>query len=246
MIPAAQLSPPPNAWTRENRLLAYALLASVGVHISAIALSPRLGREDVQPPRPLEVVIEKALPRAEPKPPPPPVAKPQPPKPTPRVVQREPRQKTPPPPVPEQRQVLAVPQPSPSTPSTFTVPQNTEPAPPAPDPKPVAAAPPAPPREAPPTTPPNFNAAYLRNAPPRYPLIARRNGVEGTVRLKVLVTKDGKPARVELERSSGSAALDNAALEAVRGWQFVPARRGQEPIESSVLVPIVFKLEGTS
>ena len=101
-------------------------------------------------------------------------------------------------------------------------------------------------RESVPATPASFNAAYLRNAPPRYPLIARRNGVEGTVRLKVLVTRDGRAAQLELDKSSGSSALDNAALEAVKNWQFVPARRGQEPVESWVLVPVVFKLEGTS
>jgi protein TonB len=66
------------------------------------------------------------------------------------------------------------------------------------------------------------------------------------VRLKVLVTREGRAAQVDLDKSSGSPALDTAALEAVRNWQFVPARRGQEAIESWVLVPVVFKLEGTS
>jgi protein TonB len=66
------------------------------------------------------------------------------------------------------------------------------------------------------------------------------------VRLKVLVTREGKPAQVQLEQTSGSAVLDAAALEAVRGWHFVPARRGQEAIESWVVVPVVFKLENVS
>jgi protein TonB len=35
-------------------------------------------------------------------------------------------------------------------------------------------------------------------------------------------------------------------LEAVKAWRFVPARQGQDAIESSVLVPIVFRLEGAS
>jgi protein TonB len=142
--------------------------------------------------------------------------------------------------------VLALPESAVSAPSTFSVPQASierEAAPP--EPKAAPAAPPAPPREVA-STPAVYNAAYLRNAPPRYPLIARRNGVEGTVRLKVFVSKDGKPAQVQLDQSSGSAALDSAALDAVRGWQFLPARRGQEPIESWVVVPVVFRLEGTS
>jgi protein TonB len=96
-----------------------------------------------------------------------------------------------------------------------------------------------------PTTP-GFSAAYLRNPAPRYPVAARRAGEQGTVTLRVLVTRDGQPARVDVEKSSGSAHLDTAALEAVRVWRFVPARQGTDAIESWVLVPIVFRLEGPS
>lgn len=109
---------------------------------------------------------------------------------------------------------------------------------------PVTAVPaPAATRSEPVTTPPAFNAAYLRNPPPRYPLAARRNGDEGTVMLRVLVAIDGGASRVELDRSSGSASLDSAALEAVRNWRFVPARRGSQNVEDWVRVPVVFRIE---
>lgn len=94
--------------------------------------------------------------------------------------------------------------------------------------------------------PPSLNAAYLSNPTPRYPLASRRAGEQGTVTLRVLVARDGLPMRVDVEKSSGSGHLDGAALEAVRGWRFVPARRGAEPIESWLLVPVVFRLEGVS
>jgi protein TonB len=97
-----------------------------------------------------------------------------------------------------------------------------------------------------PLTPPNFNAAYLRNPAPRYPPIARRNGEQGTVTLRVLVSRDGLPARVMIEKTSGSRHLDAAALETVQSWRFVPARSGAEPVEAWVLVPIVFRLESAS
>lgn len=95
-------------------------------------------------------------------------------------------------------------------------------------------------------TPPGFSAAYLRNPAPAYPIAAKRSGTQGTVTLRVLVTREGLPARVDLEKTSGSFHLDRAALEAVRTWRFVPARRGAEAIESWMVVPIVFRLEGTS
>lgn len=95
-----------------------------------------------------------------------------------------------------------------------------------------------------PVTPPVFNVAYLRNPPPRYPLAARRNGEQGTVLLKVLVSAEGLPLRVELDQSSGSSYLDAAAQDAVRTWRFVPARRGAQNIEDWARVPVTFRLEG--
>lgn len=90
------------------------------------------------------------------------------------------------------------------------------------------------------------NASYLRNPAPRYPQAARRAGEQGTVTLRVLVARDGSPARVDVEKTSGSANLDNTALEAVKAWRFTPARQRTEPVESWMLVPVVFRLEGAS
>lgn len=93
-------------------------------------------------------------------------------------------------------------------------------------------------------TPARFNAAYLNNPEPKYPPLSRRLGEEGKVLLKVRVTSDGLPAAVDLEKSSNFDRLDAAAREVVARWRFVPARRGDQPIEASVIVPIVFRLEG--
>jgi protein TonB len=91
---------------------------------------------------------------------------------------------------------------------------------------------------------PRFNADYLNNPPPVYPTLARRLGEQGRVMLRVLVRADGTPAEVEINRSSGSARLDRAALDAVRKWRFIPAQQGDTPVTSPVLVPISFTLEG--
>ena len=95
-------------------------------------------------------------------------------------------------------------------------------------------------------TPASVNAAYLHNPLPRYPAAARRAGEQGTVMLRVLVSREGTTARVEIDKSSGSPYLDAAARETVRAWRFTPARRGAEVIESWVVVPVVFRLEGAS
>ncbi|RJG05502.1 energy transducer TonB [Noviherbaspirillum cavernae] len=66
-------------------------------------------------------------------------------------------------------------------------------------------------------------------------------GIEGKVILRVLAS--GKHAQVELQTSSGRKMLDEAAIAAVHGWLFAPAKRGQPPIEGWATVPVEFKLE---
>ncbi len=64
--------------------------------------------------------------------------------------------------------------------------------------------------------------------------------------LRVLVSAEGFPVKIEVDQSSGSTSLDGAAAEAVRSWRFVPARRGDRSVEDWVRVPVVFKLEGAA
>ena len=116
-------------------------------------------------------------------------------------------------------------------------------------PAPVARAPAvaaAPVREAAPAalTAARFDAAYLNNPAPAYPMLSRRLREEGEVMLRVLVAADGQPMRIEVRTGSGSERLDRAAEDAVARWRFVPARRGDTAVEAWVLVPIVFKLKG--
>ncbi len=88
-----------------------------------------------------------------------------------------------------------------------------------------------------------FDVATLHNPKPPYPLTARRRGYEGRVLLSVRVLTDGVCGGVTLKQSSGHAMLDIAALDTVKRWRFLPARRGATPVESRVDVPITFRLE---
>lgn len=101
----------------------------------------------------------------------------------------------------------------------------------------------APARPAAPQEPPRFNADYLRNPPPAYPASSRRRGEEGRVLLRVQVMADGHPAQVLVHASCGFEHLDNAALDAVRHWQFVPARQGGDAVAAWVIVPVHFSLK---
>ncbi len=202
------------------------LLAVIGLHIALFALmlhyQPNLGASQadvmlvslITPPQPLSVE-----------------APPEPPKPTVRPVPKVQRAATPPPPVEARSQdAIRFPPAPPSSPAAEA--------------EMVASAPPAPPAAPAPVVLPRFDADYLRNPAPAYPSLSRRMGEQGKVLLRVVVRSDGIPDSVTLRQSSGSQRLDEAALEAVRKWRFVPARRGDAPISAAVIVPIVFTLEG--
>lgn len=91
--------------------------------------------------------------------------------------------------------------------------------------------------------PADSNAAYFNNPKPEYPLIARQRHWQGTVLLRVYVGADGKALQVNIQRSSGHDTLDESALDAVKQWRFVPAKRGDSAEASWVTVPIVFELD---
>jgi len=93
-------------------------------------------------------------------------------------------------------------------------------------------------------TPARFEAAYLRNPAPVYPAESRRRGEEGRTLLRVRVLADGSPEEVLLHLGSGFERLDQAAIDAVRRWKFVPAQQGGSAIAAWVIVPIQFSLRG--
>ncbi len=91
-------------------------------------------------------------------------------------------------------------------------------------------------------TPVLWNLKLLEMKPPVYPPRCLRLGLEGRVRVRVLVGENGRPQEVTVGESSGESALDQAALDAVRGWRFEPARRNGVPVRAWAVVPVEFKL----
>lgn len=78
----------------------------------------------------------------------------------------------------------------------------------------------------------------------RYPEMARRTGLSGTAEVRVVVTAAGGGRQTALNRSSGHASLDAAALEmlrqAVERAELPASLRGQN---FAVLLPVVFEVE---
>jgi len=90
--------------------------------------------------------------------------------------------------------------------------------------------------------PPRADAGYLKNPPPAYPKMLLKRGVEGSVLVRARVQDDGRCSQVLLKESSGFRLFDEAALSAVRGWRFVPARQGTQTVVAWVDIPIAFRI----
>jgi len=85
--------------------------------------------------------------------------------------------------------------------------------------------------------------AYLTRTRVPYPREAIALHQQGTVILRVLVGTDGIPQTIEIEKSSGSRSLDNAARDAVRRWTFQAGTRNGISAALWARVPIKFDLQ---
>lgn len=70
-----------------------------------------------------------------------------------------------------------------------------------------------------------------------YPAVAIAQGLQGEVLVLMIIDTAGKVSAARVERSSGHAILDDAALRAVRGLRALPADAPQEAV-----LPVRFSL----
>lgn len=232
-------------WKAEGAAYLLAILAHLGLWQLYQSMPP--------PPQPEEpLIIEAALvapklaaaaapaaapppPKAQPAPP-----KPQPkPKPVPKVEKPAVKKPDKPKPVPKPRPELRAeaepaPAPAPAPPAPAV-----EEAPPAPA---VSHAKPAPKHEAGDGEDHAYHAGGISGFSRRYPRLAQERGWEGTVTLKVHIRADGDIGEVIVVGSSGHEILDEQAVELVKEARAKPARRGDTPVDSWVIVPYQFKL----
>jgi protein TonB len=76
---------------------------------------------------------------------------------------------------------------------------------------------------------------------PVYPDLAKRAGVEGTVFVKILVNKEGKPIKAVVVKSD-SEVFNQPSIEAALKFVFTPAIQHKSPVMVWVVIPFKFKL----
>jgi protein TonB len=78
-----------------------------------------------------------------------------------------------------------------------------------------------------------------------YPVAARRGHLQGTVRIRCVLARNGEVITVALHDSSGHEILDNAALRAVReAGRFPGLPVAITGATFAFIVPVVFRIEG--
>ncbi len=75
-----------------------------------------------------------------------------------------------------------------------------------------------------------------------YPPLAVRSGVEGTVTVRVFVSKSGR-IRKAIVAASSAEILDDAAVKAASQWVFTPALMNKNPVAVWVSIPFRFRLQ---
>ncbi len=86
----------------------------------------------------------------------------------------------------------------------------------------------------------------IQDVLPKYPEIARKAGIEGSVWIKALVDKTGNVRdAIVLKPSGANAGFEEAALEAAKQTKWKPAMQNKQPVMLWVSYEVKFKLKGS-
>jgi TonB family protein len=81
----------------------------------------------------------------------------------------------------------------------------------------------------------------VKKVQPDYPAEAQEKRIEGTVKLQVIVRKDGSVTVQNVVE--GDPVLSPAAIEAVRQWRYEPWLLNGQPIEVQTTIDVIFALK---
>lgn len=80
----------------------------------------------------------------------------------------------------------------------------------------------------------------IKNVPPVYPQIAITSHTQGVVILDATIGTDGKVKDTKILRSIKQ--LDDAAVAAVRAWEYKPTLVNGKPVQVIMTIPVNFTL----
>ncbi|MCP4117173.1 MAG: energy transducer TonB [Desulfobacteraceae bacterium] len=79
---------------------------------------------------------------------------------------------------------------------------------------------------------------------PRYPYRAKRLGLEGEVKIRFMVDKEGTVSDVTIVESTPPDIFNKSVINAVSTWKYTPGELSGRQVATIVTTTILFKLEG--
>jgi len=83
-------------------------------------------------------------------------------------------------------------------------------------------------------------ARLISSVSPAYPAFARSMGLQGDITIDALIDATGKVTT--MKPLSGPVPLQQAAMAALRQWNFEPARLDGQPVSTHLSVTVKFRL----
>jgi len=84
---------------------------------------------------------------------------------------------------------------------------------------------------------------YLIQPRLNFPLLSRRANESGEVVVRIVVDTSGHLKDASIQRSSGYARIDQAALQDIRSARFVPYKEDGQPVEVESLAVLAYDLD---
>lgn len=84
---------------------------------------------------------------------------------------------------------------------------------------------------------------YLGDFQPDYPRALEQRQIEGLVRLKILIGRDGRVRQVQILSSTDPQFSRATERQALSSWRFRPATRGGEPVEDWQTLTVRFSID---
>lgn len=88
----------------------------------------------------------------------------------------------------------------------------------------------------------DVSASFLGGPDPEYPSALQNHGIQGSVRVRMIVGKDGTVESASVISGSGYGQMDQAALDAAYGYQFEPAYKEGYPVRCYATKTFTFRL----
>jgi len=86
------------------------------------------------------------------------------------------------------------------------------------------------------------HAVPIKTPEPMYPESASQNKLMGDTAVAMTVLTDGSVTDIRLT-GTATRSMDDATLQALKGWKFKPAMCGSEPVVSDLEVVVSFRLQ---